>query len=223
MAENKKSFISYCDWGETFDELDDAQAGKLVKHLFNYVRDRKPESDQITKLLFIPIKQTLKRDLTKYKTYVEKQRENGSKGGRPKNPKKPKEPTGYSGNPTEPKKADSVSDSVNVNDSVIDSISFEIFWNLYDKKVGNKSKLVKKWDKLKEGTQLQILKHVELYIQSTQEKRFRKNPETYFNNESWNDEIIEVNNGTHQQINGGFSEEGLRDLSESIANDDRYT
>ena len=122
MAEDKNSFIAYCNWGDTFDELTDEQAGKLVKHLFDYVRDKEPKPDQLTKLLFIPIQQTLKRDLKKYEKYVGKQKVNGAKGGRPKKPKKPKP---FLENPTKPKKADSVNVSVNVNDNVNDNVKEE--------------------------------------------------------------------------------------------------
>jgi hypothetical protein len=114
MAKDKKSFIAYCDWLESFDELSDTEAGRLVKHLFRYVNDMNPEApDKLTKMCFIPIQQSLKRDLKKYDGYIDKQRENGLKGGRPP---KPKEPTALFDNPTEPKKADSV--SVSVSDSV---------------------------------------------------------------------------------------------------------
>jgi hypothetical protein len=119
MAENKKSFVAYCDWLETFDELTNEEAGKLIKHLLLYVNDKDPKApDKITKLLFIPIQQSLKRDLKKYEQYIDKQKVNGAKGGRPKKPKKPKP---FLKNPNKPKKADSVnvSDSVIVNDIVI--------------------------------------------------------------------------------------------------------
>jgi len=112
MAENKKSFVAYCDWQETFEELSNEEAGKLVKHLFNYVNDKNPEaSDKLTKMCFIPIKQSLKRDLKKYESYVNKQKANGSKGGRPKTQK-------TQAFILKPKKADSVSDSVSDSDSV---------------------------------------------------------------------------------------------------------
>lgn len=114
MAENKKSFVAYCDWQETFEELSDEEAGKLVKHLFNYVNDKNPEtSDKLTKMCFIPIKQSLKRDLKKYEKYVEKQSANGKKGGRPKNPTLSQITQPFI---EKPKKAD----SVNVSDSVSD-------------------------------------------------------------------------------------------------------
>ena len=69
--------------------------------------------------------------------------------------------------------------------------SFEEFWNLYDKKVGNKEKLRSKWDKLSVKDKEAAFAHVPLYKAATPEKRYRKNPETYLNNRSWNDEIIE--------------------------------
>ena len=120
MATGKKSFIAYCDWLETFDELDDAEAGRLVKHLFRYVNDLDPQTeDKLTKMTFIPIKQTLKRDLKKHEAVAERNRENGAKGGRPK------KPTGLSGLNEKPKKADSDSDSDNVNDNKDIYMSFK--------------------------------------------------------------------------------------------------
>ena len=122
MADNKKSFVAYCDWQETFEELSDEEAGKLVKHLFNYVNDKNPEtSDKLTKMCFIPIKQSLKRDLKKYENYIEKQSVNGKKGGRPKNPTLSEKTQPFI---EKPKKADSV--SVSVNDSVSEIIDKSI-------------------------------------------------------------------------------------------------
>lgn len=117
MAENKKSFVAYCDWGNVFDELSNEEAGLLVKHLFDYVRDKNPiPKDKLTKMMFIQIQQSLKRDLIKYEDRADRSRENGKLGGRPK---KPKKPTGLNENPTEPKKPDSA--NVTVSDNVIDN------------------------------------------------------------------------------------------------------
>jgi len=120
MAKDKKSFILYCDQRGIFERLSDEQAGILIKHVFAYVSDENPEGDFITELAFESIKNSLKRDLRRWEGYIEKQRENGAKGGRPKKPKKPKP---FFENPTEPKKADSVSVSVSVNDSVNVNVS----------------------------------------------------------------------------------------------------
>ena len=67
---------------------------------------------------------------------------------------------------------------------------FLIFWDLYDKKIGKKDKVLKKWDKLKLETQNEILEYIPKYKISQPDKKFRKNPETFLNNESWKDEIL---------------------------------
>jgi hypothetical protein len=194
MAEGKKSFIAYVDWKETFDALPDDKAGKLVKHLFAYVSDENPISDEeLINLVFINIKLQLKRDLQKYECTKLKNKINGSKGGRPKNPKKPKKPNGYLENPTEPKKPDT--DTVNDTDNE-DKISFDVFWNLYDKKVGAKDKCGKKWDALTKEIQQKIIDTLPIFIASIKDKQYQPYPETYLNQKRWND-IIKHNDEEH--------------------------
>ena len=82
MAEGKKSFIIYTDWKDVFDTLSDEKAGILIKHIFSYVNDEHPETDDILiKLAFAGIKQQLKRDLVKWRTTSEKRSEIGRTGG----------------------------------------------------------------------------------------------------------------------------------------------
>ena len=79
--------------------------------------------------------------------------------------------------------------------------TFDDFWNHYNKKVGKKTKIKSKWDQLNHNTKLKIMDHVEKYKKSQPEKQYRKNPETYINNESWNDEIINSNkNGNKNRV-----------------------
>ena len=67
MAENKKSFIAYSDWKDTFDALPDDKAGLLIKHIFAYVNDEDPISeDVLVNAVFQNIKNALKRDLVKW-------------------------------------------------------------------------------------------------------------------------------------------------------------
>lgn len=81
MAENKTSFLAYADWQGMFNALPDDIAGKLVKHLFAYVNDENPESDNyIITALFEPIKATLKRDLKKWDESVTEKSNNGKLG-----------------------------------------------------------------------------------------------------------------------------------------------
>lgn len=126
MAENKKSFVAYCDWGEIFDELEDKDAGKLVKHLFDYVRDKKPSSDKLTQLLFITIQQTLKRDLENWETTRQGRSKAGKASAEARKNKKQQKPTKSTNvksvqqNQQEPTKS-TVSVSVNVSEKIKES------------------------------------------------------------------------------------------------------
>ncbi len=83
---------------------------------------------------------------------------------------------------------------------------FEDFWDLYDKKVGDKKKLFIKWKKLKDEDKTKIFIHIPKYKSAIPDKQFRKNPETYLNNNSWNDEIITRNeNGIYRNSNNPSS------------------
>ncbi|MDV3537874.1 hypothetical protein CMU94_01900 [Elizabethkingia anophelis] len=73
----------------------------------------------------------------------------------------------------------------------IDTIeSFEQFWDLYDKKAGSKEKILGKWAKLNKSERFDIIKYIPKYKISQPNKLYRKNPETFLNNQSWKDEII---------------------------------
>jgi hypothetical protein len=117
MAQDKKSFLLYCDQQGVFNKLPDEIAGKLIKHIFAYVNDENPPCDDLLlSIAFEPIQQSLKRDLKKYEVYIGKQKENGAKGGRPKKEEETQITQPFF---QEPKKADSV--SVSVSESVNDN------------------------------------------------------------------------------------------------------
>jgi hypothetical protein len=81
MAENKKSFMMYVEWIETFRGLSDDEAGKLIKLIYSYVNDENPEcDDRIVSMAFIPIKQQLKRDLKKWEASIETKSDSGKLG-----------------------------------------------------------------------------------------------------------------------------------------------
>lgn len=66
---------------------------------------------------------------------------------------------------------------------------FSIFWNLYEKKVG-RPKCEKLWAKLTAKERNDCLSYIPFYKQAQPDKQYRKNPETFLRNKSWNDEII---------------------------------
>lgn len=80
------------------------------------------------------------------------------------------------------------------------NISFDTFWNLYDKKI-EKDKCESKWNKLTNKDREDIINHIPKYKLATPDKQYRKNPETYFNNKTWRDEIIIPHSQTQNQTN----------------------
>ena len=80
--EGKKSFVLYTDQREVFDELSDEDAGRLIKHIFSYVNDENPSTDNLLlKVAFLPIKTQLKRDLKMWDEKKQQRAEAGRKGG----------------------------------------------------------------------------------------------------------------------------------------------
>jgi len=115
MAKDKKSFILYCDQQGLFNKLPDEIAGRLIKHIFAYVNDDNPiATDLLLEIAFEPIKLQLKRDLRKYDEYIDKQRVNGAKGGRPTKPNETQKTQPFF---DKPKKADNVNENENENEN----------------------------------------------------------------------------------------------------------
>ena len=125
MAENKKSILVYADWIDKFEELEDDEAGRLIKHFFRYVNDLNPEyPDRTTKLMFIDIKNTLKRDLDKWEDKspqrVEKARLAGLASAEARKLKKQLDSTNELKAELNPTKS---TISVSVSDTVSESVS----------------------------------------------------------------------------------------------------
>lgn len=74
---------------------------------------------------------------------------------------------------------------------------FDTFWAAYDKKVG-RPKCEKLWEKLTIKEKKDCLDYIPLYKQAQPDKQYRKNPETFLRNKSWNDELIFKSNGTNK-------------------------
>jgi len=70
---------------------------------------------------------------------------------------------------------------------------FELFWDSYDKKTG-RDKCLDKFLKLSDDHKQKIFETLPAYIESTPDKKFRKNPLTYLNGKYWNDELEDKQN-----------------------------
>jgi hypothetical protein len=73
------------------------------------------------------------------------------------------------------------------------NVPFTVFWDLYDKKE-DRVKCEVKWIRLTDLERQQCIQNLPAYINSTPNKQYRKNPATYLNNKSWENEILRIKN-----------------------------
>lgn len=157
MADNKKSFVLYCDIIKTVDILPNETAGELFKHILSYVNDEEPQTDNmLVKLAFEPIKQQLKRDLEKWEEIKVKRSEAGKKSAAKRNKNQQKQQVLTSVKSVEqtltnPTVNDNVNVTVNVNVNDI-----EYIYSLYPSKCPVQNRSLGKTAKNKK----QIEKHL---------------------------------------------------------------
>ena len=119
VADKKNSFVMYTDYMEQISMLKREQRGDLFTAIMAYADNAElPDMDDVTRMAFCFIKSQMDRDKNKYLDTIEKRREAGKQGGRPKangNDDKAKKANGFSENQTEAKKPD----NDNVNDNAV--------------------------------------------------------------------------------------------------------
>ena len=129
MADKKKSFVAYSDWYGTFKALPDDIAGKLIKHVFSYVNDENPTTDNfIVNALFEQIKSTLIRDKEKWDEQREQRVQAGLKSAEIRAAKFNERSTKTnerSNSLNETERNSTVNGNVSVSDSVKESKSIE--------------------------------------------------------------------------------------------------
>lgn len=138
----KDSFVLYTEYIEQIELLSMEQRGILLTAIFAYVSDAElPDMDGITKMAFAFIKSRIDKDTEKYAKTIEKRKEAGKLGGRPK-------ANGFSEKQEKAKKANGFSekqnnpvydnDNVNVNVNVLKdktyTCAFEALWKAYPRK-----------------------------------------------------------------------------------------
>jgi hypothetical protein len=128
----KESFVIYKAFYEPISELSDEDLGQLFRFIFLYqIKEIEPPNTSRIYMAFQFFKNQFRLDNEKYLVVVNRNKNNGSKGGRPKTQDNPKNPVGY----LKPKKADN--DNDNDNDKLLGKpkprkIQFEES-NLFDK------------------------------------------------------------------------------------------
>ena len=84
---------------------------------------------------------------------------------------------------------ENINEDIDRDEKKVINVPFEKFWNLYDKKE-DRIKCEGKWNRLTNKEREICILNLPAYILSTPDKQYRKNPATYLNNKSWENEII---------------------------------
>lgn len=128
MKTQKKSFLFYHSWKNQIDILDDSELRKFINNLISYHDDGEVvlESKE-DKLLWNGVLPALEVNKLKYDKTIERNRENGKKGGRPRKEstdqlienhgetegiiQKPKKPNGFIEKPKKPDNSKEINDN----------------------------------------------------------------------------------------------------------------
>ncbi len=94
--------------------------------------------------------------------------------------------------------------NANVSIGININYAFDEFWDLYDKKVGDKAKCKAKWDSLKDSERGIIIKTIPSFKSSISDRKFLPYPSSYLNQERWLDEC----GGNDYDINSYFERYG---------------
>ena len=129
MADTKNSFIVYAaDIKETLDKLTDDQVAELFRGMVDYqIIGEAPEFSGVLEFAFIPIRQQMDRDNTKWERTKEKRVESGRQGGirsgEVRKAKAENEANEASASKTKQTKQNEANEAVNVNVNVNDNVN----------------------------------------------------------------------------------------------------
>lgn len=217
----KNSFVMYTDYAEQIELLTLEQRGVLLTAVMHYATGNTlPDMDSATQIAFSFIRAQIDRDNKKYQEKIEKRKEAGKQGGRPKandsseNQMKAKKANGFSEKQNNP-------DNVNVDDNENDNVNekekedanasskkktpnndvrFDAFWAAYPRKK-HKATARKAWDKLRPSNDLltTMLKAIEAQKKSRDwlkdKGEYIPYPATWLNAAGWEDEVEVETNG----------------------------
>ena len=204
----RKSFIFNVDWQEILLSYPAEVRLEVYDAIIEYVASGTLlELKPMAKMAFSFIKKEIDFNEEKYQETINKRSEAGKKGmkSRYQNYQKVTNVTNDNKANKSYQKVTNVTDNDNDNDNDNDikkelsndnskesvgDDEFDKFWNLYDKKRGDKTKIKTKFLKLSKADRAKIFETLPTYVANTPDKSFRKDPQTYLNNRSWEDEII---------------------------------
>ena len=189
MAENKKSFVLYCDLLTSISHLTNEEKGILFQHLLEYVNDMNPVlEDRLILTAWKPIEIQLKRDLIKFEEVREKRSEAGKKSAELRSVKN--KPTNLTSVKNVKHRSTNPTDNVNDNDNVLLSNDNNV--GGWEKVIGlfpptKHNGLIEAaivWNSLEQKEKQSVMRHLNPYIKNT-EQQFMKQIGNYFNERMW--------------------------------------
>lgn len=200
-------FVLYNSYAEQFAMLSLEDRGALITALFEYQIESEIPSglSPAAMMAFSFIKMDLDKNAQKYQERCEKNRSNGSKGGRPKNQtvlEETQKTERFSEKPKKPNINENKKEKENINTIITPPTPskgeteerFADFWQAYPRKEA-KEKARQAFKKLKadEDLLLKMLTAIEIQKQSDQwtkdDGRFIPLPATWLNGRRWEDEV----------------------------------
>ena len=194
QGEAKSSFVMYTEYLKHVQKMSMEQRGELFTAILCYAAGEPlPELDAAADMAFSFIHERMDRDNAAYMDKVEKRREAGKLGGRPK-------ANAYSGKPTKAKKANGFCEKQNnpdtVNDNVTDTVTdnkntladakamFERLWKMYPNKKGKGQVSDTQKKRLLATGETTLVKAIERYSLELQKDADWRKPQygsTFFN------------------------------------------
>lgn len=194
MADGKSGFLLYTEYLRHVQKLSMEQRGELFTAILCYAAGESvPELDPVTDMIFGVIQERIDRDTALYLEKVEKRREAGKLGGRPKangfseKQEKAKKANGFSEKQNNPD-SDNDPDNVTVNNknTLADAKAmFERLWKMYPNKKGKgqvSDTQKKRLLAIGEPTLVKAIERYSLELQKDADWRKPQYGSTFFNN-----------------------------------------
>lgn len=120
----KETFVFYKSWMEALTDVPDDVRLEVYDCIIEYAFSGKvPSLKPMAKMAFNFIKNDIDRASEKYKKIVDRNKNNGAKGGRPKNHTNPKNPVGFSETQENPNEYDNDNDNEYDNNILLEKES----------------------------------------------------------------------------------------------------
>ena len=181
----RDTMLFYRSFYEAINELNAEHRATLYDAIFEYgLNFKEPQLTGICKTIWTLIKPQIDANIKRFQNG--KQPKDKQTGSKTEANNKQDESKPEANNNNNNNNNNNFNNNKNNNKEL--NILFDVFWNLYDKKV-SKQKAEAKWNKLKDDDRVKIIDTLPAFLARIKDKQFQPNPDTYLNNRRWEDEL----------------------------------